>query len=463
MEDFNITQEQYAIYLRKSRADIELEQKGEGETLARHKKILTDLALKNQMKIGKIYKEIVSGETIEARPEVQKLLSDVREGKWKGVLVVEVERLARGETMDQGIVAKAFKISNTKIITPFKIYDPNNEFDEEYFEFGLFMSRREYKTINRRLKQGRESSAREGKYVGSIAPFGYDKVKIKNDKGYTLIKNREALTVKIIYDLYAYNNLSLYEIEKRINEMNLKPRINDKWSITSIKDILSNPVYIGKIKWNCRKVVKVYKNERLLITRPRNNNYILVDGLHEPIIDEKTWNIVQEKREKNNVPVTHTHEIKNPLCGIIICGKCGKKMKRKPCSNNNSIIYCDNRNCDNISSKLSIVEEKVVTALKKCFENYKFDYKNYIEKINNNKIKTLNETIEALKKEMQLEKSKLIKIYDFLEDGIYSREMFSKRYNVISTNIGKINNSISEYKKQLDFEIRKNDYCSSKF
>ena len=146
---------EYAIYLRKSRADMEAELKGEGETLARHEHILLDLANSKNLKIGKIYREIVSGETIEARPEMKKLLADVKMGKWKGVLVVEVERLARGETMDQGIVAQAFKISETKIITPMKIYDPNNEFDEEYFEFGLFMSRREYKVINRRLQRGR--------------------------------------------------------------------------------------------------------------------------------------------------------------------------------------------------------------------------------------------------------------------------------------------------------------------
>lgn len=68
----------YAIYLRKSRADAEAETRGEGETLARHEKMLLDLAEKIGIKIGKIYREIVSGETIEARPEIQKLLSDVK-------------------------------------------------------------------------------------------------------------------------------------------------------------------------------------------------------------------------------------------------------------------------------------------------------------------------------------------------------------------------------------------------
>lgn len=66
-------------------------------------------------------------------------------------------------------MSQTFKYSGTKIITPMKVYDPENEFDEEYFEFGLFMSRREYKTINRRLQRGRISSAKEGKFVGKTA------------------------------------------------------------------------------------------------------------------------------------------------------------------------------------------------------------------------------------------------------------------------------------------------------
>ena len=111
---------EYAMYLRKSRADMEAEALGEMETLARHEKILTELAKRQGLKIDKIYKEIVSGESIENRPQMKQLLEDVYSRKYKGVLVVEVERLARGDTRDQGDVAEAFKYSNTKIITPIK-------------------------------------------------------------------------------------------------------------------------------------------------------------------------------------------------------------------------------------------------------------------------------------------------------------------------------------------------------
>ena len=304
---------QYSLYLRKSRADLEAEERGEGETLARHEKMLIELARRYGFSIGKIYREIVSGESIEARPVVQELLKDVESGRWKGVLVVEVERLARGDTMDQGRVAKSFKFSNTKIITPIKIYDPNDEFDEEYFEFGLFMSRREYKTINRRLQRGRVSSVKEGKYVGSVAPFGYDRVKLVKDKGYTLAKNDEAPVVEKMFQLYAYNEIAINEVVRRLNLAGLKPRKAKEWTISAVKDILSNPIYIGKIRWDSRKTVKEYRNGKIVNTRPRNENYTLCDGLHEPIIDMETWNIVQEKRSKHTPAVIHNKVVQNPL------------------------------------------------------------------------------------------------------------------------------------------------------
>lgn len=443
---------EYAIYLRKSRTDAEAEARGEGETLARHEKILLDLAGKMRIKIGEIYREIVSGETIEARPEVQRLLSDVKKGMWKGVLVVEIERLARGETMDQGIVAKAFKISDTKIITPMKTYDPNNEFDEEYFEFGLFMSRREYKTINRRLQRGRVASVNEGKYVGSIAPYGYERVKIKGDKGYTLRKNQEANTVKIIYDLYAYEDLSLHEVVRKINEMGLKPRKSGEWCVSSVKDILTNPVYIGKIKWNWRKEVRIYKNEKLVKTRPRNEDYILKNGLHKAIIDDKTWKIVEAKRSLNKPPISRDNTIQNPLCGLVYCAKCGRKMKRRPYTDRSKepTIYCDNPKCDNISSKLHLVEKKVIEGLRRWLKQYQFDYKEYIEKINYSKIKPIEDTIKVLQEEAKKENDKLLNIFNFLEDGIYTKEMFKTRSEAVLQNVARLNNSIKEYKERLE-------------
>lgn len=116
--------------------------------------------------------------------------------------------LTRGNTIDQGILAQTFKFSDTEFITPMKIYNPNNGFDEEYFEFGLFMSRREYKTINRRPQNGRILSVNGGKYVANQPPYGYNRMKIKNDKRFTLEPNtEEAKIVKLIFGLYTVGEL----------------------------------------------------------------------------------------------------------------------------------------------------------------------------------------------------------------------------------------------------------------
>ena len=121
--------ERYAKYLRKSRKDMEAEAHGAGETLKKHEIILDNLS--NSLGIKReqidVFREVVSGDSIASRPVMQQLLELVEQGVYKGVFVVEVERLARGNTLDQGTVANAFQYSNTKIITPIKIYDPSNE------------------------------------------------------------------------------------------------------------------------------------------------------------------------------------------------------------------------------------------------------------------------------------------------------------------------------------------------
>ena len=442
----------YAIYLRKSREDIESEKYGEGETLARHEKILTTLAGKRNLTIGKIYREVVSGEMISERKEIQKLLKDVENEKWIGVLVVEVERLARGDTADQGRISKAFKYSHTKIITPVKTYDPDNEFDEEYFEFGLFMSRREYKTINRRLQRGREISVSEGKFVGNIAPFGYDRVKLKDSKGYTLSINQdEAPIVKEIFRLYTFENNTIGSVAKQLNDMHLKPRISSEWTISSVKDILSNPTYIGKIVWNRRKQKKKTKNGHLIISRPRNQDYLIYDGLHEPIIDNKTWELVQEKRKTNTPKVKHSHQIQNPLVGLVFCEKCGKPMQRRPYTkvDKPATIICSNTKCNNVSSKLYIIENKIIEALKIWLKNYKVDYE-IKDNSNTENNKMIEKSIILTKKELEKEKTKLDKIYDFLESGIYSKDEFINRSKAIKENIESLEDKLKEYTEILN-------------
>lgn len=434
-ENIHNSMKRYAKYLRKSRKDMEAEAHGSEETLAKHELILSNLSNSLGIRREQIdtFKEIVSGDSIASRPVIQELLQLVEQGMYEGVLVVEVERLARGNTLDQGIVSNAFQYSNTKIITPLKTYDPCNEFDQEYFEFGLFMSRREYKTINRRLQNGRTISASQGKFPASRAPYGYKREKIKNDKGWTLeIIPEQAETVKYIFDMYAYNNMTPAMICEQLDKLNVKPLKSETWSSSSIRDILSNPIYIGKIRWKDRKVVKVFKNGKIINTQPKNkdSDVVLVDGLHQAIIDYKTFEIVQQKKKDNNTaPIPGIYNIQNPLCGLVRCAKCKRMMFRV----SPTILACTNTKCDNVSSKIDIVEKKLLESLQIWLQEYETEINN-VSAIHSNNSEIIKMKKMLLKKaESKLNdcENKLEKIYDFLEQGIYTVDIFTQRKNKI--------------------------------
>jgi len=459
----NMLDGKYCAYVRKSRVDMEAELRGEGETLARHENSLKDLAKRMHINLCSIYKEIVSGETISSRPVMQQLLSEVEQGMWTGVLVMEVERLARGDTIDQGIVSQCFKYSNTKIITPIKTYDPCDEFDEEYFEFGLFMSRREYKTINRRLQRGREASAREGKFVGSIAPFGYRKVKIPNDKGYTLeIIPEDAKVVKLIYKLYTegstdengiYTPLGMQAVARKLNEMHIPPIRHDYWQKETIKDIITNPTYCGKIRWGYRKKVKKTLNGERITSRPinYNNDCILVDGMHEAIISEEIFFKAQETLlEKPAMPIGYKNELRGSLASLVICKKCGRKMvfRKSYSENKKDYLVCHAKTCDNVSAPYDLVEQRMLASLQTLLHKYELE-EQFSNNNSDNYLAELNNSLTRIETAIETSKKQLAKAQELLEQDIYTIEDYTQRATTLKE---KINSAQIDYDK-IKFEL----------
>lgn len=445
----------YAIYLRKSRADIELERNGKTDTLKRHRVILFNLAktMNINSKNIKIYEEVVSGETIKEREQMQILLANVEREAYDGVFVVEVSRLSRGDKIDQGEIAKYFKYTNTLIITPDKIYNLSNEKDEELFEDELTNSSKELKVTKKRLIRGRTSSVLEGKFVANTPPLGYTRVKIIGDKGYTLKENlNESYIIKRIFNLYAYTNIKINGIALELNKSGIKPKKSEKWSPSTIKDYLRNPTYIGMIRWNNRATIKVLKNGEIVNTRPRNHNPLIVEGLHSAIIDKKTWDIVQEKLLKNPAPIKHNNVIKNPLQHILICEKCGSYMQRRPYSKQGKepTIICNN--CDNISSKLRYVEEKIIDGLKYWFTNYQIDYSTVRKSKRYRNIDYYKDTIEQIQNEITNNKKEIDKVCEAYEKGIYTDEIYQDRYYKHLNKQKALENNLTEYQKKLNKE-----------
>ena len=438
------------IYLRKSRADLELEKMSNVDVLKSHEKQLIEYAKNNNILIKPedIRREVVSGDTIDQRPVIQQVLREVESGTVESVLVMEVDRLARGDTIDQGVISKTFKYTNTKIRTIQRTYNPNNEADEEYFEFGLFMARREYKLIKRRIQFGRVRSVKDGKWPNSVTPYGYNKIKLKNQKGYILVINEdEAKTVRLIFDLLINENMGTSKIANRLNELNIKPRKQSFWTPAGVRNILSSEAVHGYITWSRRALKKELKNGVVRSSRPISDNYLLIKGLHEPIIDEDTWKKAKKVLSGTSVKTVPNDKIlKNPLAGLIICGKCGRKMlRRNYVSKRQESLICTATACKNVSSDLCRVENRLIKHLKEELRSYKNYIANYEKEIILEETAKKNQ-VEIIKEETDKLNKQLDKACEFVETGVYNTETFLKRTNLIKEQL----ENLEKQKNEID-------------
>lgn len=432
------------IYLRKSRADEEIEKTlGEGETLLKHRKALLKFASEKHLNIVEIKEEIVSGDSLFFRPKMLELLKEIEANRYTGVLVMDIDRLGRGGMKDQGIILDAFKESNTKIITPMKTYDLNNEMDEEMTEFKTFFSRRELKTINRRMQGGRIRSAEDGNYIATNPPLGYDITFIKKSRTLKINEN-ESEIIKIIFNMYAEGN-GAGAIAKYLNSLGYKTKANGNFNSSSILFILKNPVYIGKITWKKKEIKKSKNPDKLTSTKTRDKSeWIISNGKHQPIIDEILFYKVQDiLKGKYHIPYQLTNAPVNPLAGLVKCKVCGKKMTMRNLRGVKRLL-CTNSNCNNKSVRFDYFERTLINTLKDYLKDYKVKL-DAIKKEDNteiyaNQLNLLNKELKALKKQKN-------KLYDFLERQIYTEEVFLERSKNIDDRIESINRSIEDVNK----------------
>lgn len=431
-----------AMYLRKSRADVEAEARGEGETLARHRKTLYALAARMHLSVDAVYQEVVSGDTIEARPQMRRLLADVAARKYDGVFVMEVERLARGDTRDQGTVAQVFRFSETKIYTPMKTYNPANEADEEYFEFSLFMSRREYKTIKRRMQAGRVASVRDGRYMGTRDPFGYRRIKIRGEKGYTLeIVPEQANLVRLMYKWYIDDQRGCTYIADQLAAMHVPTYTGAPWDNDRVRFILHNPLYAGYVQWNQRVKTQFMDEDGTIVTKRVRSpeQYMCVRGLHEPIISEETWHRALETFQARTRPaVRQGYNTANPFSGFLKCGICGKTMARHTCPNSYPTIRCVRSKCPNTSIKLDLIERLILDTLAAWLRDYSvpIDAPQSSADPDAEERSALTAQLDTLNRQRD-------RLHDLLEQGVYTIEVFSER-------LARLNESIQSVSASLD-------------
>lgn len=418
-------------YLRKSRSDdpdLSVE-----EVLEKHEKILNDYAERNlggRVPEENIYREIASSETIDGRPEMLRLLQAVESPRIKAVLVVEVQRLSRGDLEDAGRLIKLLRYTGTQVITPQKTYDLQDEYGRDAFERELKRGNEYLEYFKKIQARGRLASVQEGNFVGSIPPYGYDKIFVNDGKRKcpTLkINEEQAAVVRTIFDLYVNKDYGYKRICNYLDDMKVPPPKGDYWSASALKDMIDNVHYIGKVKWNWRKTVTTVENQEVIKTRPKASEYLIYDGKHEAIIPEELFMAAKEKKGRNNRVKTN-FTVRNPFAGLLFC-RCGRTMSLKyflrPDGSEKSAprFLCENqRHCNSGSLLYSELIERVCQIIKACIAEFEVNMQN-TEK---DAVQVHRQLIINLEKKMEKLEQKELDQWELRSSGEMPKAIFDK-------------------------------------
>ncbi len=445
------------IYLRKSRSDNQYE--SIEEVLSRHETQIQDYIKRTTggyISEENIYREIVSGETIQDRPMMIKLLNEIEKGEIGSVAVIEPQRLTRGSFGEIDRIVNTFMYTDTKVITPVKTYNLTDKFDRKLFEQELLRGNDYLEYTKEILTRGKLKSVDDGYFVGGKAPFGYSKVKIPK-KGTTLLPNENADTIRYIFNQYV-NGIGTTTLARQLNELGYKSDSGKLWTPSMVKSILKNDVYIGIVSYGRRGLKKSMVNGKIVKSRPISTDYIKTKGIHEPIISEETFNKAIEMSKSKGTRVRGDKKLQNPLAGIVKCKLCGNTMMRKKDYNvkNRSALVCNNINCKCVSSNLKYVEDRIIELLKSELSDYKYYVANYEREYISN--------MDHIKKQIKKIDKELLGLQEDLQNSLikYNRNKLNEEeYNFLKEYTTKEKYRLNGLKMSLNEQLE-NDELDSK-
>ena len=270
-----------------------------------------------------------SGKSIEGRMQFRQMMEDVKSGKdnISYVLVFKLSRFGRNAA-DVLSTLQVMQDFGVNLICVEDGIDSSKDAGKLMISVLSAVAEIERENIRVQTMEGRIQKAREGKWNGGFAPYGYQLVNGK------LEINEEAVAIRTIYDQYVNtdigsNGISKYLENHGIRKIQRQNGKNPLFDAHLVRLILKNPVYCGKIAYGRRKTEKVHgtRNEYHLVEQ---ENFLLVDGLHEAIIPEDVWNAAQAKLIAQAKKYEHVNKGKNErthlLSGIVKCPICGAGM-----------------------------------------------------------------------------------------------------------------------------------------
>ena len=452
-------------YGRKSRTDDPL--LSVEEVLDKHDKIIEEYAEKylgGPIPEENKYREVGSAESLDSRPEILRLLKAIENPAIKAVAVVEVQRLSRGDLEDAGRLIRILRYTNTYVITPMKIYDLRDEYDRDAFERELKRGNEYLEYFKKIQARGKLASVKEGNYVGSVAPYGFNRIEKTDGKKtyHTLIERKDqADVVRMVFNWYCNEDIGVTAICRRLEALGVKTKTGGNyWRPYQIFSMLENVHYIGCVRWNWRKTIKIIEDQEIRKLRPKAkvDEYLIFEGKHDGIISEEQFYKAREikgKRHRTKQDLT----LKNPFSGIMYC-KCGAKMgyntyKRKGVEYAPPKLVCNNQvHCKTGSVVFDEIYRDVCNAIKDCIQDFQLRIKNNQD----DSFKLHKDLVERLEKKLKELEEKEIRQWEaqYDPDIAMPQEIFKKLNQKLLSEKQEIQKALSKAKgsmpKQVDYK-----------
>lgn len=277
---------------------------------------------------GEYSDEGFSGKNIQGRLEFQRMLNDIQDNK-DGVAYVLVFKLSRfgrnaADVLNSLQLMQDFGVN---LICVEDGIDSSKDSGKLMISVLSAVAEIERENIRTQTMAGREQKAREGKWNGGFAPYGY-----RLENGKMLIAEDEVDVICAIYDRYIHTNDGVSGVAKYLNSHGYTKKLRQNGTISGfsanfVKDVLDNPIYMGKIAYGRRRTEKKLgtRNEMHIVEQ---SEFPIYDGQHEAIISEEDWNLAHEKRKINAYRREKIHDPSHAhiLSGILKCPCCGKSL-----------------------------------------------------------------------------------------------------------------------------------------
>ena len=445
----------WLMYLRKSRQDDPNETVE--EVLAKHETMLQEHAVRefgSKIPEENIYREVVSGESIADREEVQKVLARIETPTITGVLVKDCSRLSRGDLSDCAKVIDSFRFTSTLVATPMMTYDLNKKMERKFFQDELLRGNDYLEYTKEVLWQGRVAAAKRGCYTSPTAPYGFDRKKVGRD--WILEANEDADAVRLMFQWYVNEDLSLGALARRMDDYGFKPPNGQKWARESIREMLKNEHYIGKIRFNNKHTVTVVEDgvQMRKMVKSKEDEVIISEGKHDGIIDTELFDAAVNRLKNNPRTWSEENDLVNVLAGLLVCSKCHRVMivrkskiartrymcPHKPQCTKSAIasqvvdaviVALEQSELPKLQTKLkngdgdaAVIQKRRIAKLVKQMEDYReqednqyelLETKQYTQAVFDRRNAKLREKMDACEKELHLARSAMPKNVDYAE------------------------------------------------